>query len=98
MPSCIFTFSFSAVYSLLAIHDENVLPFPAVISLFIPWDFVLILIFLAVVIPWRGNARMKRLLSKPELTTADRLSLYASTIFFQRLIVAIVALRCAMRG
>lgn len=74
------------------------LPFPAVISLYIPWDFVLALVFLVVIVPWRGDARMKRLLSKPELTTADRLSLYGSTILFQWLIVAIVAERCAARG
>ncbi len=83
--------------SLLALHVQTVLPFPAVNSLFIPWDFVLVLVFLGVIVPWRGEARMKRLLSKPELTTADRLSLYGSTIFFQWLIVAIVAWRCAAR-
>ena len=83
--------------SLLALHGENVVPFPAVNSLYIPWDFVLILLFLGVIIPWRGDARMKRLLSKPELTTADRLSLYGSTIFFQWVIVAIVAWRCVAR-
>jgi membrane protease YdiL (CAAX protease family) len=66
--------------------------------LFIPWDFVLILLFLGVVIPWRGAARMRRLMSMPELTTADRLSLYKNTIFFQWLIVAIVALRFLARG
>ncbi len=71
--------------------------FPAVNFLYIPWDFVLILVFLGVLVPWRGAARMKRLMSKPELTTSDRLSLYASTIFFQWLIVAIVAWRCVVR-
>jgi membrane protease YdiL (CAAX protease family) len=65
--------------------------------LFIPWDFVLILLFLGVVIPWRGAARMRRLMSKPELTAADRLSLYKNTIFFQWLIVAIVILRSLAR-
>jgi membrane protease YdiL (CAAX protease family) len=75
-----------------------VLPFPAVNFLYIPWDFVLILVFLAVIVPWRGAARMKRLLSKPELTSADRLSLYGSTIFFQWLIVAIVAWRMVARS
>lgn len=74
------------------------LPFPAVISLYIPWDFVLILLFLGAVIPWRGQTRMKRLMSKLEFTTADRLSLYGSTIFFQWLIVAIVAWRAAARS
>jgi membrane protease YdiL (CAAX protease family) len=85
------------VHSFLALHGENVLLFPAVNSLFIPWDFVLVLVFLGAIIPWRGAARMKRLMSKPEITTADRLSLYGSTIIFQWLIVAIVALRCAAR-
>lgn len=74
------------------------LPFPAVNSLFIPWDFVLILLFLGAIVPWRGAARMKRLLSKPELTSADRLSLYGSTILFQWLIVAIVFFRCLARS
>jgi len=67
-------------------------------SIYIPWDFVLILAFLAVIVPWRGAARMKRLLSKAELTAADRLSLYGSTILFQWLIVAFVAWRCVARG
>jgi uncharacterized protein len=75
-----------------------VLPFPAVISLYIPWDFVLILLFLGAVIPWRGQTRMKRLMSKQDFTSADRLSLYGSTIFFQWLIVAIVAWRAAARS
>ena len=82
---------------LLALHGKSVLPFPTVNYIFIPWDFVLILAFLGVIIPWRGDARMKKLLRKPELTTADRLSLYRSTIFFQCLIVAIVAWRCVAR-
>jgi uncharacterized protein len=85
------------VISLLALYAGNVLPFLAVSSLFIPWDYVLILIFLGVIVPWRGDARMKRLLNKTELTGADRLSLYVSTIFFQWLIVAVVAWRCAAR-
>lgn len=88
----------AALQSLLALQGENVLPFPAVNFTYLPWDFVLILVFLAVIVPWRGAARMKRLLSKPELTTADRLSLYGSTIFFQWLIVAIVAWRLVARS
>jgi membrane protease YdiL (CAAX protease family) len=86
------------LHSLLALHGENVLPFLSVNFLFIPWDFVLVLVFLGVVVPWRGDAKMKRLLSKGELTTADRLSLYGSTILFQWLIVAFVAWRCAARS
>jgi membrane protease YdiL (CAAX protease family) len=69
-----------------------------VTRLYIPWDFVVILLLLAIAIPWRGVARMKSLLRKPELTTADRLSLYGSTILFQWLIVAVVVWRCVARG
>jgi membrane protease YdiL (CAAX protease family) len=63
-------------------------PFIPVNFIYIPWDFILILLFLATLVPWRGAVRMKRLMSKPELSSADRLSLYQSTIFFQWLIVA----------
>jgi membrane protease YdiL (CAAX protease family) len=66
--------------------------------LYIPWDFLLILLFLGIVIPWRGAVRMKRLMTKAGLSTADRLSLYGSTIFFQWLLVAIVTYRCFARG
>jgi len=75
-----------------------VLPFRPVNFIYIPWDFVLVLLFLGVIVPWRGAVRLKRLLSKPELTSADRLSLYSSTILFQWLIVAIVAWRCVARS
>lgn len=74
------------------------LPFPGVNPLYIPWDFVLILLFLGFYIPWRGASRIKKLLDKPELTSADRLSLYASTILFQWLIVALVAVRASARS
>lgn len=73
-------------------------PFPVVNSLYIPWDFVLILAFLGVFVPWRGAAKMKKLLSKPQLTGRERLLLYGSTIFFQWLLVAIVAARCVARS
>ena len=64
----------------------------------IPWDFVLILAGLAVIIPWRGTVRIRQFLKRPELTTADRLSLYGSTIAFQWIIVAFVAWRAHSRG
>ena len=64
----------------------------------IPWDFVLILLLLGAILPWRGYDRMKRLLSKPELTSADRLHLYGTTILFQWIIVAIVAWRSVSRA
>lgn len=58
-----------------------------------PWDFALILLVLAVVVPWRGAAKMRQLLAKPALDTAARLSLYASTIAFQWVAVAVVIWR-----
>jgi membrane protease YdiL (CAAX protease family) len=76
---------------------SNMFPFFPVNFIYIPWDFILILLFLATLVPWRGAARMKRLMNKPELTSADRLSLFLSTIFFQWLIVAIVAWRVIAR-
>jgi len=63
----------------------------------IPWDFFLILIVLGTVIPWRGTVRVKRLLSQESLDGGERLSLYASTIAYQWLIVAIVAWRAFAR-
>ncbi len=41
----------------------------------IPWDFILILIVLGVLVPWRGAVRVKRLLAQDTLTTSQRLSL-----------------------
>ena len=72
-------------------------PFFPVNFIYIPWDFVLTLLFLATLVPWRGAARMKQLMNKPDLSSADRLSLYQSTIFFQWLIVAFVAWRLIAR-
>jgi CAAX protease family protein len=67
-------------------------------SLFIPWDFVLVLVFLAVIVPWRGTQRMRRLFAKAELTSSDRLRLYASTIVLQWLIVGVLAFLCVRRS
>jgi membrane protease YdiL (CAAX protease family) len=67
-------------------------------SLFIPWDFVLVLLLLGLIVPWRGARRMRLLLAKPELTSSDRLKLYGSTIVLQWLIVAVIAVLCARRS
>jgi len=58
-----------------------------------PWDVWLIFLALAVILPWRGRAKMKKLLAIPTVTTMERLVLYASTIAFQWLAVAVVAWR-----
>ena len=63
----------------------------------IPWDFALILIVLGVLVPWRGAVRVRRLLAQPALTSAQRVSLYASTIAFQWFIVAVVYWRSVSR-
>jgi membrane protease YdiL (CAAX protease family) len=63
-----------------------------------PWDIWLIFFVLAVVLPWRGNARMKKLLEMPQVGTMERLVLYASTIAFQWLAVAVVGWRAWVHG
>jgi membrane protease YdiL (CAAX protease family) len=63
-----------------------------------PWDFVLILFALGVLVPWRGTVRVRQLLSRPEVYHADRLALYASTIGFQCLAVAVAAWRGYAHG
>jgi membrane protease YdiL (CAAX protease family) len=63
-----------------------------------PWDIALIFFVLAVILPWRGRARMKKLLAMPRVGSMERLVLYASTIAFQWLAVAVVAWRTWVHG
>ncbi len=63
-----------------------------------PWDIWLIFLVLGVILPWRGRARMKKLMALPHLSTMERLSLYASTIAFQWFAVAVVAWRAWAHG
>ncbi len=58
-----------------------------------PWDFWLIFFALGVLLPWRGRARMKKLLAMPSVSSVERLVLYASTIAFQWIAVAVVGWR-----
>jgi membrane protease YdiL (CAAX protease family) len=58
-----------------------------------PWDLWLIFLFLAVVVPWRGRARIRQLMAKEQVTSAERVILYSSTIAFQFAVAAIVAWR-----
>jgi membrane protease YdiL (CAAX protease family) len=62
------------------------------------WDIALILFVLAVIIPWRGRVRIKTLMAMPRVGMEERLALYASTIAFQWLSVAVVAWRAWARG
>jgi uncharacterized protein len=60
----------------------------------VSWDILLIFFVLAVVVPWRGRVRLRALLAKPHVSSAERVSLYLATIAFQWLAVAVVAWRC----
>jgi membrane protease YdiL (CAAX protease family) len=62
------------------------------------WDVTLIFFVLAVILPWRGRARMKKLLAVPHVSSMERLVLYASTIAFQWLAVAVVGWRAWAHG
>ena len=63
-----------------------------------PWDFAVILVVLAVIVPWRGAARVRSLMRREQLTSVDRISLYASTIAFQWLATAIIIWRATVHG
>lgn len=63
-----------------------------------PWDFWLIFFVLGALIPWRGRARLRRLLAAAAIGTKERLALYGSTIAFQWILVAVVAWRAFARG
>lgn len=58
-----------------------------------PWDFVLTLFVLGILLPWRGTVRLRRVLATAELSSADRIAIYASTIAFQWAATATVAWR-----
>jgi CAAX protease family protein len=63
-----------------------------------PWDFWIIFLALAVVVPWRGRIRLKQLLAKPRVESHERISLYLSTIAFQWIAVGIAAWRAWAHG
>jgi uncharacterized protein len=62
------------------------------------WDFALIVIFFAVAVPLLGRRRIRRLLAAPETTKSERLRLYASTITFQWIAVAVIIWRARFYG
>jgi membrane protease YdiL (CAAX protease family) len=62
------------------------------------WDIWLIFFVLGVILPWRGRARLKTLLAMPRVGAMERIVLYASTIAFQWVIVAVVAWRAWVHG
>ncbi|HXX71676.1 MAG TPA: type II CAAX endopeptidase family protein [Candidatus Acidoferrum sp.] len=60
-----------------------------------PWDFALILAFLATAVPLLGRRRIRELMRLPQTTKADRLALYRSTAVFQWLAAAFIFWRTA---
>ena len=72
--------------------DENVLIGA------MPWDFWLIFLTLATVIPWRGRVRLQHLLAQPAFSSKEKLVLYGTTIAFQWIMLGVVAWRALARG
>src|SRR5688572_26116098 len=64
----------------------------------LPWDCALILAALAVLVPWRGTARVHKLLATPQLGTRDRIAIYGSTMAFQWIAASVTAWRTYARG
>jgi uncharacterized protein len=62
------------------------------------WDFALILLVLATAVPLLGRRRIRRLMEASSTTKTDRLVLYASTIAFQWIAVAVILWRTYARN
>lgn len=60
------------------------------------WDYVIILICLGALVPWRSRAHVRKLLESPTLASTPRLNLYLSTIAFQSAVVALIVWRFAV--
>lgn len=63
-----------------------------------PWDFVAILLALGLIVPLRGRVKMRKLLALSQVSSLERLSLYASTIAFQWVFAGVAAWRAWARG
>lgn len=63
-----------------------------------PWDFALILLFFATVVPVLGRRRILQLMQTEKTTKADRLTLYASTAIFQWIAAAVILWRTTAHG
>lgn len=57
------------------------------------WDIWLLFFVLVVLLPWRGHARLRKLLATPRISSVERLSLYFSTMAFQWALAGVVAWR-----
>ena len=63
-----------------------------------PWDFWLIFLFLSVILPWRGRARMRHLMALTSVSARDRIWLYVSTVLFQWVLTLVIGWRAVARG
>ena len=63
-----------------------------------PWDFWLIFLFLSVILPWRGRARMRHLMTLTNVSARDRIWLYVSTVLFQWALAIVIGWRASARG
>lgn len=63
-----------------------------------PWDFWLLFLALGVLLPWRGRAKYRHLLSLSSPGTSERIALYLTTVAFQWIAAAIVGWRVYARG
>lgn len=63
-----------------------------------PWDFALILLFFATVVPILGRRRIRQLMQTEKTTKTDRLTLYASTAIFQWIAAALILWRTTAHG
>ena len=64
----------------------------------LPWDCWLILLVLAVLLPWRGAARVRKLMARPSLTASERFATYTVTSAAQWIGSAIVFWRAVAHG
>jgi len=63
-----------------------------------PWDFVVILGVMGVVVPWRGFQRIRDLLRQPALSSEERVAVYVSTMIVQWPGALVVLWRALARG
>ena len=63
-----------------------------------PWDYIAILVALAIIVPWRSSARVQALLDSEGPAPGERAALYVSTMIFQWGISAIILWRALAHG
>lgn len=63
-----------------------------------PWDFILILAVMGVVVPLRSYQRIRELLRQPALSSDERIAIYYSTMIVQWPATLIVLWRALARG